>query len=92
MDFNWKAVSFAEFYFSPTSFKQPHVVIDEYEKFICDNPYKLKTDPSPNGPVVTGIWDVMTLGRKVYGFSADISRSIERATWDIIFPDQVQVP
>ena len=30
-------------------------------------------------------------GRVVYGFSANISRSVEKATWDIFFPDQAQV-
>ena len=41
--------------------------------------------------MVTGIWDVMFTGRKVYGFSANISRSVEKATCEIFYPDQIQV-
>ena len=34
----------------------------------------------------------MATGIVVYGFSANISRSVENATKQIFFPDQVQVP
>jgi hypothetical protein len=39
IDFNHKVVTRAEFLFSPQSFKQPIVLIDEYEDFLCNAPY-----------------------------------------------------
>ena len=39
IDFNYKVVTRAEFLFQPQSFKQPIVLIDEYEDFISNAPY-----------------------------------------------------